>query len=71
MHTKLTTMWGWWRGTRARALLYHSIADDPPDPLAVPPDLFTQQIEWLVKNDFRVISTEELRKAIGQGLDLR
>jgi peptidoglycan/xylan/chitin deacetylase (PgdA/CDA1 family) len=68
---KLTTMWGWWRGTRARTLLYHSIADDPSDPLAVPPDLFTQQVEWLVKNDFRVISTEELRKAIGQGLDLR
>nr|MBC7245831.1 polysaccharide deacetylase family protein [Chloroflexota bacterium] len=70
MVRKLAIIWGWWRGRRARTLLYHSIADEPSDPLAVPPSLFVQQIEWLARNRFRVISTDKLRMAISQGLDL-
>ncbi|MGC8786376.1 MAG: hypothetical protein ACP5Q1_03005 [Anaerolineae bacterium] len=67
---KFTRIWDGWRGKRTRTLLYHSIADDPTDPLAVSPSGFVQQMEWLAHHGFRVISTEELRRAIYQAIDL-
>lgn len=67
---KLTLVWNGWRGRRARTLLYHCIVDDPSDPLAVSPSVFAQQMEWLARHGFKVISTAELRIAIIRGLDL-
>jgi peptidoglycan/xylan/chitin deacetylase (PgdA/CDA1 family) len=63
-------VWGWLNGTRARTLLYHSICDVPSDPFAVPPDLFVQQMEWLARSGWSVISTVALVQAIRDGRSL-
>jgi peptidoglycan/xylan/chitin deacetylase (PgdA/CDA1 family) len=66
----VTKIWGWLRATRARTLLYHSLSDAPLDPLAVPPGLFVQHMEWLARNGCSVISSDALVRAIREGHDL-
>jgi peptidoglycan/xylan/chitin deacetylase (PgdA/CDA1 family) len=66
---KLAAVWGWLRGRRARVLLYHSISELGV-PLATPPRVFREQISWLARAAYRVISSGELIDAIRSRTDL-
>ena len=45
-------------------LMYHSIADDSNDPYSVSVDAFREQISWLSKNGFGVVSLSFLLRSI-------
>lgn len=58
------------RANRLRILMYHSIAQSNGDRLAVTPDLFARQMQFLADRDFRVVSLEEACGKLGSDGDL-
>lgn len=57
----------WFTHKRARALLYHSIADTPNDQFSVSPHQFIQQMEWLAQSNYHVITNAQLLDFIQSG----
>lgn len=45
-------------------LMYHSIAYNPDDPYTVPVDAFREQISWLIKHGFEIVSLSSLVQSI-------
>jgi peptidoglycan/xylan/chitin deacetylase (PgdA/CDA1 family) len=64
-------LWRWLTGNRLRILMYHSISDDPADPLAVPPHLFERQMARLVERGFQVVSLDEGLRRMQTKVSLR
>ena len=48
-------------------LMYHSISDDSDEPYSVSVEEFNRQINWLLENDYSVISLSALVEGIKQG----
>jgi len=56
---------------RLRILMYHSISADPLDPLAVPPEVFAEQMAFLSEKGFRVVSLSEALDRLARRRNLR
>lgn len=59
------------RRNRARVLMYHSISVAFGDRLAISPELFTAQMDYLASHGYRVISLADACAALCGGADLR
>lgn len=59
------------RKNRLRILMYHSISETATDRLAVTPERFAFEMEYLHHGDFNVLSLEEACARIEAGRDLR
>src|SRR5581483_2844399 len=52
----ITSFWDYLRRHRVRILMYHSIANEPRDRLAISPSSFAAQMQYLADGQFNVIS---------------
>lgn len=58
------------RANRLRILMYHSISDRPHDRLTVAPKRFAAEMDFLIEQQFRVISLEEACRRLKSGARL-
>src|SRR5436853_3441308 len=55
---------------RLRVLMYHSISSCGDDRLAIPPEMFASQMQFLGQRGFQVLSLEEGCRRLNSGGDL-
>lgn len=59
------------RRSRLRILMYHSISIAPTDRLAIRPELFSEQMQFLADHDFTVVSLQQACELFKRNGDLR
>jgi len=56
---------------RPKILMYHSIANDPKDPYSVSIEMFEKQINYLIENNYHIISLKNLVDGLKKGTCLK
>jgi peptidoglycan/xylan/chitin deacetylase (PgdA/CDA1 family) len=62
--------WQWLRRRRLRCLMYHRISDDAADRLTVSPHLFAEQMAYLTRGGWCVLSLSEALNRLSSAGDL-
>jgi len=60
-----------YKKSRPKILMYHSIANDSDDPYSVGKNMFEKQINYLIENNYDIISLQNLVNGLKKGICLK